>query len=126
VIKTPRRITEEVKRSAGKGVAAAAYFYAARVKEVLSVPAPRASYLTKRNVKRVIATTRATPGAPPRKLTGRLRASISVLMLDGGRRARVGTNVIYARRHELGTHPFLMPTLRKHLGDIQRIIRGKP
>jgi phage gpG-like protein len=125
MIKTSRQIGDEVKRLAGRGVAAAAYFYAARVKEVLSVPAPRRNYITRKKVKRVVASTPATPGAPPRKLTGRLRGSIATLVQDGGKRARVGTNVIYARRHELGTHPFLMPTLRKHLKDIQRIIRGR-
>lgn len=112
-------LKQEVRRAAGRGLRAAAVFFSARVKEILSVPAPRKIVHGKTGAY-YRATTPAIPGAPPRKLSGRLRASIAYEV--GTERARVGTNVIYARRHERGTHPFLVPALMAHKGNLATII----
>lgn len=64
----------------------------------------------------------ATKGAPPRKLSGRLRASIDYEVSNEGLVAYVGTNVIYAARHEFGTHPFLSVTLNQFRKEIEAIV----
>jgi ParB-like chromosome segregation protein Spo0J len=162
-VKTPAEIQALVMKKAGKGVAAACYFLQGRVKEVISVPAPRvklhghdgAAYYVagwEKNMPGI--TTRlftgsrlvkdkktgifkrrsvtyersyAKPGAPPRKLSGRLRTSIAV-EVQGKKNAaigRVGTNVVYALPLELGGHPFLVPTLRQYLTQIRTIVSGR-
>lgn len=115
----------QIRRAAGKGLRAAALFLAARVKELLSVPAPRA-----RARGGYRATTPASPGTPPRKLSGRLRASVTSEVSPDGLRARVGTNVVYARRLELGfpqgrhAHPYLSAALTRWRSALERILRG--
>ncbi len=120
-------LADEVKRSLGKGLKAAAIFLSSRVKELISVPAPRVRVLGKRGKAAGViyyrATTPATPGAPPRKLSGRLRTSIAYEVDADGLEARVGTNVKYARRHEYGGHAFLVPTLDRWRGELAGIIR---
>ncbi len=64
----------------------------------------------------------ATPGAPPRKLSGRLRASITWEVDEAGMVARCGTNVVYARAHEGGNHPFAMVTLRKFQAELATLL----
>lgn len=62
----------------------------------------------------LVSLERATPGAPPRVLHGRLRQSITHLLLKDGRkglRVRIGTNVVYGRSLEFGGHPWLRPAL---------------
>lgn len=161
-----QEIAEEVNRGIGRGIKAAAIFLASRIKELLSVPAPRvrleahdgtiyyrAGWLA--NTKGIIEATAhyrsrgqkvpktimeggkvfipsyADPGAPPRKLSGRLRASIAWETDAGlygnldyfeGASARVGTNVPYGREHELGSHKFLIVALRSNADRIARII----
>lgn len=147
-ILTPQQIYEECKKKAGKGLEAGARFYNNRLKEVLSVPAPRALIkagkqykvnFTTRKGKSVSftatasqnfyrATTPATKGAPPRKLSGRLRAAQQVDFNETANVARVGSNVEYARDLELGKtkgapmHKFLLPTLVTNLGGIAVVI----
>src|SRR4051812_1245627 len=99
-ILTPQQIEAEVSRNIGRGLLAGAIFLTARVKEVLSVPAPRRRVLARSGAYYYRATTPATPGAPPRKLSGRLRASADYQLLPGGTEARVGSPVVYARRLE--------------------------
>ena len=65
----------------------------------------------------------ATPGAPPRKLSGRLRTSITMQKM-GQAWWRVGTNVVYGRRHEYGTHPYLSVTLLRERAVLNRILSG--
>lgn len=64
------------------------------------------------------------PGDPPAPDTGALRNSIQRELLDGGRRARVGTNLIYAPALEYGTatikpRPYFRPTIAKVAADLQ-------
>ena len=117
------RVADEVLRLAGLGVKAAAIHLSRRVKEVLSVPAPRRRARSARTgVPTWRATLPAAPGAPPRKLSGRLRASVAYEADEREGEARVGTNVVYGRRHELGDHPFLVPALEASLGELAVII----
>ena len=73
---------------------------------------------------RLVGVTPATPGAPPRVLTGRLRQSIDheTLVTRFTARTRVGSNVRYVKRHELGSHPFLVPAMVASKPKIRRFI----
>jgi phage gpG-like protein len=123
------KVKAQVQRMAGKGIKAAGIFFASRVKELLSVPAPRKLVHGKRGASAGLvyyrATVAATRGAPPRKLSGKLRMSITTDASADGSRVRVGTNIVYARRHELGVHPFLVPTLRAMRSNLAAIV-GQP
>lgn len=127
-IKSPQQLQDEIMRKAGKGVKSASYFVQARMKEILSVPAPRKRVTSKKGVVYYRATTPALLGAPPRKLSGRLRASIAVefLTLEGvGEVGRIGTNVPYGRVHEEGFHQWLVPVMRRYRAGIVQIILGQ-
>lgn len=161
-----QEIEEEVNRGVARGIKAAAIFLSARVKELLSVPAPRvrleakdgtiyyragwlanakgiadaAAHYRSRGRKtprtimeggKVFIPSYADPGAPPRKLSGRLRTSIAwetdagiygTLDYFEGASARVGTNVKYGRKHELGSHKFLIVALNANRDRLARII----
>lgn len=101
-----------------RALTAGAVLLTGRVKETLSVAAPRKRVTSRKGVRYYRATTPAVKGAPPRKLSGRLRASITYRVDADGLVARVGTGVVYARRHELGDHPFLVPTLAAHQREV--------
>jgi hypothetical protein len=79
---------------------------------------------------RVYATTKATPGAPPRKLTGIGRASLAYRVDKDKLSAMVGTNVIYMRVHEEspagtpGLHQYVVPTMRQHGAKYERLLAG--
>lgn len=129
------KITAEVTRSAGKGLLAARLFLTARVKETLSVPAPR---------KKIPgggyrATTRATKGAPPRKLSGRLRTSVTGQtvspteeIIGASARGDPPQNFNYPRYHEVvtggmpgsGQHKYVEPTADKYRTELTRIVGG--
>lgn len=125
MILTPQQILIEVTKLAGRGAQAAAYYYAARVKENLSVAAPRKTVTSRKGVRYYRATVPASPGAFPRKLSGRLRTSIAVSFDPSTGVGRVGTNVVYARRLEFEGHSFLLATLKAEMANIQRIVTGQ-
>ncbi|HXD88526.1 MAG TPA: hypothetical protein VN641_18700 [Urbifossiella sp.] len=110
------RLQAEAKQRLAK----AASHLANQLKEVLSVPAPR----VKKRGRQARAATPAIPGAPPRKLTGRLRASIAWVVSADGMTATVGTNVIYGAVHEHGLHPWLMVTFQRERAAIDAILNG--
>ena len=150
--KLKEKIAKQLKRGAGKGVEAACRFLVARIKETLSVPAPRRALrgvpLPGKKlgpILKYISTARAVKGAPPRKLSGRLRQGVTHKMLSPilgmvGVHARSeptktrpeGFN--YPNFHETGdeeggelgdgAHPFILPTVKKYQREI-RIIIGK-
>lgn len=122
-IVSPASLQAEVERLAGRGVHACARFFNNTVKQFISVPAPRRLATAGANsktpgVRHYVATTKATPGAPPRKLSGRLRASMSVDFDKAENVAYVGTNVFYGRVHEEGNHKFLIPVLQAILPQL--------
>jgi phage gpG-like protein len=61
------------------------------------------------------------PGEPPRKQTGRLRASVTHDVDAASLTARVGTNVEYGKYLELGTKRGIAPRpwLRRALAEMQ-------
>ena len=127
-MRTAAEIDAEVQRNVGAGIRTATLFLANRVKEVISVPAPRERHVTglrSKNPGTVVyrATTPAAKGAAIRKLSGRARASIGSEMVSETA-GRVGTNIEYAPPNELGDHPFLMPTLRSEMPRLATIILG--
>jgi hypothetical protein len=139
---TPDQVQTIVMAKAGKGVTSASYFYRGRLTELISVLAPtrkvyRAQYelRTSGGITRYVrgkdliikvATTRATPGAPPRRVTGRLRASITVRIekTDTETTGIIGTNVIYAKRLEFGGHPYFRPTMEAQKTNLTTIVAG--
>lgn len=63
---------------------------------------------------------RSKPGEPPRKQTGRLRASVTREVDATEMEARVGTNVAYGKHLELGTKRGILPRpwLRRALAEV--------
>lgn len=118
----------QLRARAVRGLTAAAVHLTKRLKEVLSNPAPRRRVTARSGALSGSvyhrAATPATPGAPPRKLTGRLRASVSWEVDSQALRARVGTNVIYGAVHELGNHPWLVPTFNTERSALLALVAG--
>ncbi len=135
-------------------VKAACIYLTGEVKQVISVPAPRkrvqvntlfrsrtvsvtfnpatvtaTPMMASRKTIMYVATTRATPLAPPRKLSGNLRRHImwEVRTVADEVIGRVGSNVHYARRLEMDPkhpHKYLVPTLMSRLTQINAILKG--
>lgn len=97
-----------------RGLHRAAYTIQRRAKELLSVAGT--GRVKGRKAGPVV---RSAPGEPPRKQTGRLRASVSIEVDEASLTARVGTNVEYGRWLELGTKKGLKPRpwLRRALAE---------
>lgn len=139
------KIAQQVSRGAGKGLDAARVFITSRVREAVSVPAPRravrgapAPGKKKGGILYYVATSRATPGAPPRKLSGKLRQSVWSKMLAPNI-AVIGANargfptrknprgVNYPAILELSKdarrrHAFIVPTIKKFNREIRAIL----
>jgi len=134
------KIAEQVKRAAGKGLNAARIFLTSRIKEELSVPAPREKVVGHAGEIYYRATTPAIKGAPPRKLSGRLRTSITSKM-QSETLAIIGASALgmpskkyprgfpYPLYHEepghgkgSGKHPFMMSTYHKYRNEVLRIL----
>jgi HK97 gp10 family phage protein len=103
-----------VRMDAGQRLEAAAILLKNEIKQDLSEPSPPVS----------------SPGTPPHKDTGRIRASISHEVDTQALTARVGTNVEYAKYLELGTknmaaRPFLRRAFNEHLEKLKQIMTGK-
>lgn len=96
-----------------------------RAKELLSVAGtvPKSAAGKGRRARykaRKTGAVRSAPGEPPRKQTGRLRASVTYEVDETGMNARVGTNVKYGRYLELGTKRGIAPRpwLRRALAEM--------
>lgn len=142
------KIAKQVETGAGRGLNAARVFLTARVKEEISVPAPRAAVRAsplpgqkKGGILYYRAVTPATVGAPPRKLSSRMRTSTGSEMVDAttavlGVKARANPSrkypdgFNYPRHHEQkqpghpssGQHQFIKPTVAKYKGELKKII----
>lgn len=99
----------------------AARVVARRAKELLSVPgtAFNSGHGKGRKGTRVTGAVVSEPDEPPRKQTGRLRASVTQEIDDQKLEARVGTNVKYGRYLEMGTRKGILPRpwLRRALAE---------
>jgi len=108
---------EHVRRRAVRFLRRAAIVVERQAKVLLSVPG------TGRNKGRKSGPiTRSKPGEPPRKQTGRLRASVTREVDESSLTARVGTNVDYGKFLELGTSRGLKPRpwLRRALAEMSQ------
>lgn len=104
---------------AGRGLQAATIHLSNRVKQTLSIAAPR----RRTAAGRYVATVPASPGAPPRKLSGQLRRSTAWQMYKKNTVGRVGTNEVYARPLETWMgHSFLAYTLNRSKGELVTIL----
>jgi hypothetical protein len=119
------KLMNEVDRRAERALSAGAILFVNEVKQTLSVAAPRRMAVSKRGIRYPVARTRATPGAPPRLITGRLRASIAwqFLWQPDGPIVRIGTNLVYGRVHERGRHPYLVPTWQRVGSRVLAVMR---
>ena len=92
------------------------------LKKIVSVPAPRK---VSKTTGRVYAATKATPGAPPRKLTGRGRAGIAYKVDKDELVATVGVNVFYMPIQEFKlNHKWVQPTMAAHGSKYERMLAG--
>jgi phage gpG-like protein len=90
-----------------------------RAKELLSVAGTG-----RRGRRRVYGANPSTPGNPPAKQTGRLRASVTYEVDETRMVGRVGTNVLYGLFLELGTSRMAArPWLRRALAESEDKIR---
>lgn len=112
-------VEAKIQALAGRGLQAATIHLSNRVKQALSVAAPRRRTLSGRYV----ATEPASPGAPPRKLSGQLRRSIAWQMYKLNTVGRVGTNLVYGRPLETWMgHSFLGYTLKRAQGELVTVL----
>lgn len=135
------RIATQVQKRAASGTLNAAIFLSARLKETVSVPAPRKRVVNNAGDIRYVATTRAVRGAPPRKLSGKLRQSITYGLVGVTGQAtkttkRLGTAVVgvkargangfnYPAFLESHGHPFMSTTVRRYRADLVTIVGDK-
>lgn len=128
---SPEQVEREARRLVGRGLVPAGYFLLARVKEAVSVPAPRVRVISGPRSRTpgtpyYRATTPATPGAPPRKLSGWGRSNVNMDFDRADNVVRVGVSLPYMGSHERsGSHPFLRPTLLRYRQQIAAIIGGR-
>lgn len=114
------KVEQKIMLLAGRGLEAATIHLLNRVREAVSVPAPRRRTATGRYV----ATEKAKLGAPPRKLSGQLRRSMAYQMMRQKTIGRVGTNLIYARPLETWmNHSFLYYSLERAKGELQTVLQ---
>jgi|SRR6185437_3513365 len=87
-----------------------------RAKELLSVPGTG-----RVKGKKAGPVVHSAPGEPPRKQTGRGRASVTYEVDAQALEARAGTNVDYMKHQELGTRRGIKPRpwLRRAVAEVQ-------
>lgn len=120
---------DHVRRRAVSWLTRAAITVERRAKELLSVAGTAVRSRGTRGGRkgsRIYGAVRSKPGEPPRKQTGRLRASVTREIDEGDLTARVGTNVRYGKALELGSRKGLAPRpwLRRALAECQDKIMG--
>lgn len=138
------KIFQEVSKGADSSLAEVGTFLVARIKEVLSTPAPKTVVVGKTGNITYRAVTPATVGQPPRMLSGKLRQSIESEVMDvaGKKVVTIKSNARgipsanypqgfpYPQHHETkdpnrpssGLHPFILPTVEKWGKEIVAII----
>jgi HK97 gp10 family phage protein len=125
---------DHVRERLAKGLWRAAQAVERRARELLAVSgtAQATGLGRRRKGSRIYGAARSAPGEPPRKQTGRLRASVTSEVDEGALEARVGTNINdppYPRWLELGTgkmapRPWLRRALAEVQGQIMQILSG--
>lgn len=140
--KAAMRIKEQARRGAGKGVRAAGPFLLGRIKETLSVPAPRKRTKDALGNIAYVATAPAKQNAPPRKLSGRLRSSgiwrlitklVGMISFNakGMPSKKYPGGFPYPAYHERkdfkgfkasGKHQFIAPTVKKYGRELKKML----
>lgn len=135
------KINMQVHRGVGKGLKAGIIFLSQRVKETMSVPAPKRKTVGLFGQAIYRATTPATVGAPIRLLSGQARRKTSWKMVDE-HTAMITCNARslptrsyprgfpYPKYHEeanpayrgSGKHQFIAPTVKKYRTQLLKII----
>lgn len=116
-------LKREARQKAARGAEAGCRFLAGIFREVLNVQAPRRR--VKGNGAYFAATEPATPGAPPRKVSGDLQRSTQVQVIpaepgqDGG--AQIVCNA-YGRILEDKGHPWIEPTLDRFQQELEIVV----
>jgi len=122
-------VAAEYQRRLVSGLTAGVIFLTNQVKKKISEPAPRKRVKGKRGKKKGViyyrATTPATPGAPPRKLSGTLRQRVNYRIEPDGSGAVIGAYTPYAARLEYEGHPYLADTIDENLTRFQEIVLSK-
>lgn len=145
------KIARQVQKGAGKGLNKARQFGLARVQEAARVKAP-IRWVQPRNggQKYAVATTKATPGAPLRVVSGRFAGSLQSAMISDTE-AVIGSNAraqrAFGRAYAIivstagvvqeggfnypkfwevtnPVHQTFTPTLEKYAGDLATIVGG--
>lgn len=125
---TPEHVIDATRAEMRRRVGTAVLIVKGEIQQLLNVGNPTGKSPSK-------------PGDPPRKVTALLFQSIATQVFDDGDDivGRVGTNVIYARRLELGfvgtdslgrnydqaPRPFLRPGLRNREPDVMAALGGR-
>jgi hypothetical protein len=131
---TPENVVGATVRQLERGMTLAMFAVQATAVKKLSVGQP----VTRTASGRLVGLGPSTPPDPPHVLTGRLRQSIEteVVVEPNAVVGRVGTNVVYARRLELGfvgtdalgrninqePRPYLRPSLHENQSEILRLL----
>lgn len=141
------KIFQEVSRGTDSSLTKVGTFLVARIKEILSTPAPRKTVVSKTGNVTYRAVTPATAGQPPRMLSGKLRSSIgseitsiagdkskkSIAITSNARgvpSSKYPRGFPYPQHHETkdptrpgsGLHPFVLPAIQKWKKGIASII----
>ena len=98
------RVSASIRAKIARGLTKACIHLNNKAKVLISVPAPRERVTSRTGSIYWRATTPATPGAPPRKLSGNLRRSVTYMVDKETLVGRVGTSVNYGRHLENGDH----------------------
>ena len=115
----------------GQGLDAAGYVIRKLLQSTLGVQAPLniGKPLTMKQARSyrgfsIRALTKATPGAPPRRVSGRLQASITWQKVSEFA-IRVGTDVFYGKYLEYGNHPWLEKTILRYRRELEKIVGAR-
>ena len=114
-VMTKREVLAYVRERLGKGVRSAGKFMVDRLRTVVGVQAPRV---------RTIAggwraTTRATPGAPPRRVSGIGQKSINYRVTE---KNVIFSAIWYMLYWENHGHPWMRKTIEKYSKEMMRIM----
>ncbi len=113
------RIENIIRTRIKRGLTAVAVAFLTDLKKTVSVPAPRRRTASGK----IVATTPATPGAPPRVVTGRGRSSLSMKLDIENNRAIIRVGAFYMMVHEDGNHPWLQKTWDANNTRYQELFR---
>ena len=137
--KLAKQILQKVNKGLERGMDKVRYMLVAKIKQTLSVPAPREKVRPKSGPPYWRATTRAGKGAPPRLLSGALRRSVESarsnyqIEITASARSRPSKRyprgIPYGKIHEAGRygdkeglHPFVVPAIKANMREVKKVL----